>query len=245
MRRWSPAGEQALAALARETWGPGALVLDAGVGSGLTALAVARGGVRLVGVDVSRAMLAALVARRDTALPVLRADTTALPVRGASVGGVLVSNVLHHVPDWRAALAEWVRVTRPGGALVLNLGDGGSEGEVAGVVDRFWAELGDAAVPVPSEQAGLTAAAVEDELVRLGAPLAGRRVVDDVSSFTAAEVVGWAAANPWLHGAPADDGVAVRRAAVSTLAWARDVHGDAPLRRTRHVLFRVHRLPRA
>ncbi len=45
------------------------------------------------------------------------ADASALPLRDASVDAVLDFGVLHHMPDWRAALAEIRRVLRPGGRL--------------------------------------------------------------------------------------------------------------------------------
>lgn len=49
----------------------------------------------------------------------LRADVTRLPLADASFDLVLCSHVLEHVPDDAAALAEFRRVLRPGGAAVL------------------------------------------------------------------------------------------------------------------------------
>ncbi len=48
-----------------------------------------------------------------------QADVTALPVGDASYDAVVSFNMLHHVPDWRAAVAESARVLRPGGRLLL------------------------------------------------------------------------------------------------------------------------------
>jgi SAM-dependent methyltransferase len=46
-------------------------------------------------------------------------DLTALPMRDACVDGILCEMVLEHVPDARAALAEFLRVLRPGGRVYL------------------------------------------------------------------------------------------------------------------------------
>ena len=46
-------------------------------------------------------------------------DATALPVDDASVDLVVDFHALHHVVDWRAAVAEAARVLRPGGQLAL------------------------------------------------------------------------------------------------------------------------------
>ena len=47
------------------------------------------------------------------------ADATSLPFRGASLGGVAMTNVLHHVADVRAFFTEAARCVRPGGAIVM------------------------------------------------------------------------------------------------------------------------------
>ncbi|WP_245692624.1 class I SAM-dependent methyltransferase [Geodermatophilus telluris] len=46
-------------------------------------------------------------------------DATALPVDDGSVDLVVDFHALHHIPDWRAAVAEAARVLRPGGVLAL------------------------------------------------------------------------------------------------------------------------------
>lgn len=46
-------------------------------------------------------------------------DATALPVADASADLVVDFHALHHIPDWRAAVAEAARVLRPGGQLAL------------------------------------------------------------------------------------------------------------------------------
>lgn len=55
------------------------------------------------------------------ARPGILADVRALPLRDASVDGLVAVHVLGHVREREAALAEWARVLRPEGALVLEV----------------------------------------------------------------------------------------------------------------------------
>jgi SAM-dependent methyltransferase len=48
-------------------------------------------------------------------------DVTRLKLKDRSVDAIASFEVLEHVPDYRAALAEFARVTRPGGWLVLTV----------------------------------------------------------------------------------------------------------------------------
>ena len=55
----------------------------------------------------------------------VRADVRALPFADESVEAVFCSHLLEHLPEWDVvpALAEWRRVIKPGGALMLKLPD--------------------------------------------------------------------------------------------------------------------------
>ena len=91
-------------------------LLDIGGGTGNYALALrARGWDPLV-VDLNHAMLARAEAK---GLRTLQADAAALPLPSDSADAVMLVSMLHHVPDWRAALSEARRVLRPGGRLAL------------------------------------------------------------------------------------------------------------------------------
>lgn len=97
-------------------------VLELGSGSGAMAAAmVARdAGVRLMATDVDPKMLGRLEARLAPyagRASVRSADVTSLPFAAASFDAVASFLMLHHVIEWRAALAEAGRVLRPGGAL--------------------------------------------------------------------------------------------------------------------------------
>jgi SAM-dependent methyltransferase len=93
-------------------------ILDAGCGTGGTTRALATLG-PAVGVDVHPRALA--LARQRTTGPLVRADVAQLPFARASFDAVVSVDVLYHrrVGDDAAALAEFARVCRPGGVVVL------------------------------------------------------------------------------------------------------------------------------
>src|SRR5581483_6281646 len=87
-RALSPAVEQAVTALlAGELAGHGRC-LEIGVGTGRIALPLLRAGVEMLGVDLSRAMMARIAAKSDgvALLPLAQADATRLPFRDHSFG---------------------------------------------------------------------------------------------------------------------------------------------------------------
>jgi SAM-dependent methyltransferase len=103
----------------------GERVLDVGCGSGAVtrtlAQRVAPGG-SAVGVDTSAALLK--VARElanqaglGAVIEFKEGDCRALPFPDASFDAVVAATALSHVPDAGCALAEMVRVTRPGGRV--------------------------------------------------------------------------------------------------------------------------------
>ena len=97
-------------------------VLDAGCGTGgfLMRLRQARPAVRAVGLEYAPA--AAARARTKAGVPVAVGSVNAIPFADAAFGGLVNLDVLCHTaaePD--RALAEFRRVLRPGGMLVVNL----------------------------------------------------------------------------------------------------------------------------
>ena len=100
----------------------GLRVLDVGCGDGAYALAAARQGAHVVGVDASLPMIEAARARAHEAeldVEFRLADAAALPFEDGRFDGVLAVTVLCFVPDAAAALREMARVLAPGGRLVL------------------------------------------------------------------------------------------------------------------------------
>ncbi len=107
----------------RESVQPGRLVLDLGCGSGMLLAAAAALGCNGIGIDLSLAWL--VVAKRLIAAhggtPLLAAARgEALPLASASVDAVVSLDVIEHVRDPGAYLAEIDRVTRPGGRIALS-----------------------------------------------------------------------------------------------------------------------------
>jgi len=96
---------------------PGAVLVDAGCGGGLLAPHVAGKGYRHVGVDLRRAGLRQ--AAEHGVRPV-NGDVTALPIATGAADVVAAGEILEHVTDLPAAVAELSRVLRPGGLLVLD-----------------------------------------------------------------------------------------------------------------------------
>lgn len=93
--------------------------LDAACGTGRFALRLASRGYRVVGVDGSPDMLE--LARQKLPTSDFRlGDLVKLPVTDASVDLVVCALALTHVPDLNAVMAEFARVVRPGGHVVIS-----------------------------------------------------------------------------------------------------------------------------
>lgn len=95
-------------------------VLEIGCGSGLGAALLHRQPLRsYLGVDVMEEQLAIARARYPQ-FQFARGDATNLTdVPDASRDLVIIFGVLHHIPDWRRAVDEIVRVLRPGGRFFV------------------------------------------------------------------------------------------------------------------------------
>ena len=97
-------------------------VLDVGIGSGIATQLFAEAGANVTGIDLTdwavettRRRLAAFGLEAD----VRQADAEQLPFADASYDLVFSWGVIHHSSDMDRALSELVRVTRPGGHVVL------------------------------------------------------------------------------------------------------------------------------
>jgi len=103
--------------------GPGSQLLEVGVGTGRIAVPLAQRVARVVGVDLSRAMMEQLLAKRGAApgrrpVELARADAARLPFPDTSFDAALGVHVFHLIPRWREVLAELARVLRPGAPLL-------------------------------------------------------------------------------------------------------------------------------
>ncbi len=101
---------------------PGQRVLDVACGTGVSTVALAAvTEAEVVGADFSPGMIAeAQKLRGDTErVSFVEADATDLPFPKNSFDAVTISYGLRNVVDTEKALAEFMRVTKPGGRLVI------------------------------------------------------------------------------------------------------------------------------
>ena len=111
-RRWRRAVVRAVDAR------PGERVLDLAAGTATSSEPFADAGVRTVASDFSLGMLR-VGRRRRPDLSLVAGDGTRLPFADDSFDAVTISFGLRNIVDHRAGLAEMLRVTRPGGRLVV------------------------------------------------------------------------------------------------------------------------------
>jgi len=104
--------------LAAEVVKPGDRVLDACCGTGDLALAAARRGGRVTGLDFSEAMLAR-ARRKAPGIEWVQGDALALPFEPASFDVVTVGFGARNLADLASGLRELRRVLRPGGRLAV------------------------------------------------------------------------------------------------------------------------------
>jgi ubiquinone/menaquinone biosynthesis C-methylase UbiE len=96
---------------------PGARIADLGCGSGVFTDLLRSLGYNAVGLDISPKLIA-LGRAKYPDLEFLEGDVEQLPFPDASVDGVLLSGLLHHLPDPARCAGEVFRVLKPGGCFV-------------------------------------------------------------------------------------------------------------------------------
>jgi len=100
----------------------GTRLLDVATGPGYGAAAAAESGASVVGVDVALAMVE-LARRRNPGLDFRAAQAEALPFADRSFDAVVGNFAVLHLGRPELAVAEFVRVLRPGGRLALTTWD--------------------------------------------------------------------------------------------------------------------------
>ena|SRR5215469_380089 len=98
---------------------PAGVALDAACGTGRHAAHLAERGHAVIGVDVSPGMLAVAAAKMPAG-DFRHGDLRQLPVPDQHVDLVVCALALTHVPELAPVLAEFARVLRPGGHLVIS-----------------------------------------------------------------------------------------------------------------------------
>jgi ubiquinone/menaquinone biosynthesis C-methylase UbiE len=100
---------------------PPARLLDVGCGTGALAAELAAGGYEATGLDPSEGMLRVL-GERAPRVSAIRASATAMPFDDGEFDLSVSVATMHHIADpdsVRRALAEMVRVVRPGGKVIV------------------------------------------------------------------------------------------------------------------------------
>lgn len=109
-RRWRRITRAELRAI------PGERVLDVAAGTGVSTRELARSGAYVVGCDFSLGMLQS---GAGGPVPLVAGDALRLPFASGAFDAVTISFGLRNVVDVDAALAEFRRVTKPGGRLLI------------------------------------------------------------------------------------------------------------------------------
>ena len=140
-RRLEPETQSAvIALLSGELRGRGRC-LEIGIGTGRMALDLHGAGIPMAGVDLARPMLDQLVRKAGGSppFPLAVADATVLPWVDGAFGAAMICHVLHLIPTWQTAAAELVRVVRPGGVILHDVG-GDSPGVGRETVRHFFSQ---------------------------------------------------------------------------------------------------------
>jgi len=125
--------------------GPQARILDCGVGNGSLSIAldsILTGAVEYHGIDTSAEMLVQASSKMQHAglRPHFKqANVLSLPYDDQSFDVVMAAHVLEHLPDPQRALAEMVRVLRPGGMVFICVTRHSIFGALVQLLWRTWA----------------------------------------------------------------------------------------------------------
>ena len=200
--------------------------VDIGIGTGAVGGRLAERGVDVVGVDCNASMLAALSAAHPS-IPVVVGDACDVPLADGSSSLTVMACVLHLVYDWQRALEEAVRLTAPGGAFAVNIGQSGLDGRTG--ISRYFLEVLTSTVELPPMPGPADPADVATFLASIGLePVEPVRVTGTTPRSTADHIhrLEW---NPfaWPPGTPQD---ALAAAAVATRRWAEERFGDLDVR---------------
>lgn len=211
-----------------ELAGPGAHVLELGVGTGRIAHPLAAAGCRVTGVDLSAEMLRVARASGEAAqivrpLQVVRGDIAALPFADGAFDAALAVHVLHLVPDWRGALADAMRTLRPGGAFLL----GRDWRDPLSCAGRLRGKLREVVMALrPDLKPPAAGAAVPQVLARLGAPPEAEHVAaawtsQESPAAVLDEMAARSDAETWVL-----DDETLGAALAQLRAWAQSVYTD-------------------
>ena len=173
-------------AFARHT--SNAVVMDLGCGPGQVASYLADSGTRMVGLDLTPAMLA-IARHAHPALPLVGGDVYALPLRSDVFDGIVAWYSLHNLQRTTLplALSELRRVLHPNGTLLIATHGGIGEE----VVEHLWMGCAERVVITYYQSEELSRVLAENgfyvEAIRQRAPLEYERQATKLYVFAVAE----------------------------------------------------------
>ena len=94
-------------------------ILDVGCGTGLMSAKLAASGRRVLGVDISTAMIERARRTSDPRTEFIHGDAEKLPAEDCDFNAVVNLISFHHYPNPSRTVAEFRRVLRPNGRLIL------------------------------------------------------------------------------------------------------------------------------
>jgi SAM-dependent methyltransferase len=110
-------------------------------GGGHSAIAIARHAAHVLAVDITHRMLVAARAHArglgSDNLAWVQGDGRAMPMQDGTFDLVTCRVALHHFPDQAGAIADWARVLKPGGRLVLVDNIGSDDPEANDYINAF------------------------------------------------------------------------------------------------------------
>ena len=110
--------EKALAAADVQS---GKLAADIGAGTGFVTEGLIREGLNVIAVDSSRAMLEEMRKKFEgvDSIDYRLAESKSLPIQEQTLDYIFANMYLHHVDSPQEAIAEMVRILKPGGKIVI------------------------------------------------------------------------------------------------------------------------------
>ena len=136
-------GPFALQALALAALAPGRRIVDVAAGTGALAVPAAHAGHAVLALDLAPEMVARLAPKLASCrrCEARVGDCTALPCADSSQDAAFSMFGVAILPVWRAGLDEMVRVTRPGGTVVLGAWPGRLGAKPMAVMRGAFADL--------------------------------------------------------------------------------------------------------
>ena len=98
----------------------GSDILDVGCGNGIAPLLLSHRGYRVTGTDISPLFLEEARKWENERLTFRVCDAFELPFEDAAFDVVCSNELIEHVPDAERVLSEMIRVTQPGGRIIVS-----------------------------------------------------------------------------------------------------------------------------